>query len=106
MDSRSIAKSYDAFYFDHYCGRPYDRDEGWLAFFASIAERIVSDIAPGSVLDAGCAMGFLVEALRDRGVEAAGVDISEYAIGKVREDVRCHCWIGSLTDPLPQRYDL
>src|SRR5581483_4975462 len=72
----------------------------------SIAERIVSDIAPGSVLDAGCAMGFLVEALRDRGVEAAGVDISEYAIGKVREDVRCHCWIGSLTDPLPQRYDL
>jgi hypothetical protein len=30
-------------------------------------------------------MGFLVEALRDRGVNAAGVDISEYAVQQVRQ---------------------
>src|ERR1700730_6091946 len=98
MDSRSISRSYDAFYFAHSCGRPYQRDEVWLTFFASIAERIASDINPTTVLDAGCAMGFLVEALRDRDVEAVGVDISEYAIENVRADVRPYCWTGSVTD--------
>ena len=52
-----------------------------------MADGIVRDLRPASVLDAGCAMGFLVEALRERGVEAWGVDISEYAISKVHESV-------------------
>src|SRR6185295_9899009 len=72
---------YDSFYYAHYCGeRAYRRDPSWLAFFGGIAEQIVARIAPATVLDAGCAMGMVVEALRDRGVEAYGVDISEYAI--------------------------
>ncbi len=106
MASQSMAKPYDAFYYAHSCGRPYQRDEVWLNFFASVAERIVSDIRPTTVLDAGCAMGFLVEALRDRGVDAVGVDISEYAIQQVRPDIHPSCWVGSLLDPLPQKYDL
>ena len=44
-------------------------------FFDWIAERITRDINPKTVLDAGCAMGFLVEGLRARGVEAWGVDV-------------------------------
>jgi SAM-dependent methyltransferase len=71
-----------------------------------MADRIVSDIGPGSVLDAGCAMGFLVEKLRERGVEAFGVDISEYAIGQAHPDIRPYCWVGSAAAPLPRRYDL
>jgi GT2 family glycosyltransferase len=106
MDSRNVSKIYGAYYFKNSCGRPYERNEPWLGFFAAIADRIISEIQPHTVLDAGCAMGFLVEALRDRGVEAAGVDISEYAIQHVRTDVRPFCWIGSLSDQLPQRYDL
>jgi GT2 family glycosyltransferase/glycosyltransferase involved in cell wall biosynthesis len=105
-NSRSLAPSYDAFYYAHNCGRPYERDDEWLGFFGSIAERIVRDIGPGTVLDAGCAMGFLVEGLRNRGVTATGIDISEYAIQKVHADVRPYCWLGSVTDELPQRYDL
>jgi methyltransferase family protein len=66
----------------------------------------VKDIQPRSALDAGCAMGFLVEALRDRGVDAFGFDLSEYAIERVREDVRPYCWVGSVGDPLPRDYDL
>ena len=77
MASQGSARPYDAFYYAHSCGQPYQRDDVWLNFFASVAERIVSDIRPTTVLDAGCAMGFLVEALRDRGVDAGGVDISE-----------------------------
>lgn len=97
---------YDAHYFAHACGRPYQRDKEWLRFFGAIADRIVSDIHPGTVLDAGCAMGFLVEALRDRGVDSYGVDISEYAIQNVRPDIKPYCSVGKVTAPLPQQYDL
>ena len=98
---------YDSFYYAHYCGeRAYCRDASWLEFFGGIAREIVSRIAPATVLDAGCAMGMVVEALRDRGVEAFGVDISEYAIQNVREDVRPFCRVGSILEPFPRRYDL
>jgi len=100
---------YDERYFDMYhsaSGAPYRRQEPWLSFFAAIAERIVQDMQPRSVLDVGCAKGFLVEALRDRGVEAFGLDVSEYAISECREDIRPYCWVGSALDPFPQRYDL
>jgi hypothetical protein len=58
------------------------------------------------VLDAGCAMGFLVEALRDRGVDAFGVDLSSYAIANTHDSVRAFCRQGSLTDEFTDRYDL
>src|SRR5215210_4328902 len=106
MNSRSISKAYGEFYFSHYRDQPYERHEVWLNFFGSVAERIVRDIGPGTVLDAGCAMGFLVECLRARGVDASGVDLSEYAIEKVHADVRPFCRVGSVTDALPRRYDL
>ncbi len=97
---------FNAYYYAHDCGRPYQRDEVWLDFFETVAERIVQSINPRSVLDAGCAWGFLVESLRRRGVEAFGVDISEYAIQNVHPDVAPYCWVGSITDPFPQAYDL
>jgi hypothetical protein len=97
---------YDAHYYATSCGRPYQRDEEWLRFFGSIASRIVSDIQPASVLDAGCAWGFLVEALRQRGVEAYGLDISEYAIQHVHPDFKPYCWVGSVAEPFSQIYDL
>jgi len=103
---QSDARWFDKNYFQRGCGRPYERSPEWLQFFAGVAERIVRDIEPHTVLDAGCAMGFLVEALRERGVEAIGIDISEYALGRVRDDLKPFCRLGSVSDPLPQRYDL
>jgi SAM-dependent methyltransferase len=103
-ESRSCA--YDEYYYAHDCGRPYQRDDEWLGFFGGIADHIVHDIAPRTALDAGCAMGFLVESLRDRGVEAFGLDISPYAIERVRADVLPCCRVASISEPLPQRYDL
>ena len=85
---------------------PYTRSDEWLRIFGNIAERIARDINPRSALDAGCALGFLVECLRDRSIEAFGVDVSEYAIQRVREDMRPYCWVGSVLEPLPRRYDL
>ena len=72
----------------------------------AIADRIVRELQPSSVLDAGCAKGFLVEQLRERGVDASGIDMSEHAIAEVHESVRDHCRVASLTEPLDRRYDL
>ena len=99
--------SFDATYYQRYCStEAYARTETWLALFRRFADRIVTDIGPRRVLDAGCAMGFLVEALRQRGVEAFGVDLSSYAIANTHESVRSFCRQGSLTDELTERYDL
>lgn len=99
---------YGPTYFSNYWGGggPYERNERWLKFFGEVAEGIVRDLHPTSVLDAGCAMGFLVEELRKRGVDAAGIDVSEYAISEAHESVAEHCRVGSLTEPLGGRYDL
>ena len=102
----SNSSLFDAYYYTHGCGRPYQRDEGWLAFFDHIAGRITEQFAPKTVLDAGCAWGFLVEGFRKRGVEAFGVDISEYAIQNVHESVKSYCRVGSVTEPFAQTYDL
>lgn len=100
------APEYGSYYYRHDCGIPYERNEHWLEFFDRIAESVVREFHPSSVMDAGCAMGFLVEGLRKRGVEASGVDVSEYAISQVHESVAEHCGVATLTEPLPGRYDL
>jgi SAM-dependent methyltransferase len=99
---------YDAEYYKSHCGEtPYDRSQPyWLSFFGHIADEIVRAFRPKKVLDVGCAKGFLVECLRDRGVEAFGFDISEYAIGEVRPDIRPYCWVASINDPISDYYDL
>jgi SAM-dependent methyltransferase len=98
--------SFDAYYYEHCCGRPYERNAEWLAFFGGIADRLVADLRPRTVLDAGCALGLLVETLRDRGVEAFGIDISGYAIAHVDDRVRPYCRQASLTDGINDRFDL
>lgn len=106
MAERDDQKLYDAFYYAHGCGEPYQRSDVWLNLFNAFAEKIDIGIQPKSVLDAGCAMGFLVEALRNRGVKAWGVDISEYAISNVSPEIKEFCWKGSVSEPFPQKYDL
>jgi len=98
--------SFDEYYYAHCCGDPYERNETLLRFFGNIADRLIADVAPKTVLDAGCAIGLLVETLRQRGVDASGVDLSSYAIGKADESVRPYCRHGSIADEFPQRYDL
>ena len=96
---------YNKAYYDNYDtaeGKVNYRDAASIkAFLTSVADHIVSELHPKTVLDTGCATGHLVAALRDRGVEAYGIDISEYAISQVREDIRPFCAVGSLTEPVP-----
>jgi hypothetical protein len=102
-----VSELFDAYYYAHDCGEPYLRNDVWLNRFDAFAYRICQDIQPATVLDAGCALGLLVEVLRKRGVQAWGVDISEFAIQNVHEDIRPYCKVGSISEPfeLPH-YDL
>ena len=88
-------------------GIPYRRDEKhWVDFFDSVAQSIVDSINPRTALDAGCAIGMLVEALRARGVDARGVDVSAWAINQVPDSLRPYCAVGSITDDFDGHYDL
>ena len=105
------AELYDKEYFEKHFNPPYRRNETqWLDFFNHIAEQLVRSLKPRTVLDVGCAIGFLVEAFWRRGVRAYGIDVSEYAITQVPEDLKGFCSVRSVIEPLPenfpQSYDL
>lgn len=105
-DSTSVEITYGPHYYEHDYGPPYERSEFWLTFFGAIADRIVKELQPRSVLDVGCAMGLLVEQLYKRGVDAWGMDVSKYAISRVHESVSDRCRVGSILEPIEGRYDL
>lgn len=98
------APRFDAHYYAHDCGIPYERNDHWTAFFGGIADAIVEQLQPRTVLDVGCAMGFLVEALRDRGVDAWGIDVSEHAISQAHESIKTVTAVSSAADELPANF--
>jgi SAM-dependent methyltransferase len=52
-------------------------------------------------LDVGCAQGFLVEALRERGVDAHGCDVSPYAVEHAAPGALGYVRLGDLSRGLP-----
>ncbi len=101
------ATLYGPSYYQSHCGPvPYARSAHWLGFFGGVADHLVNAFAPRRMFDAGCALGLLVECFWDRGVVAHGRDISPWAIGQVRADVRPYCTAGSIAEPIEGEYDL
>jgi GT2 family glycosyltransferase/glycosyltransferase involved in cell wall biosynthesis len=82
-------------------------DEARISIFESLAERIILDLRPASVLVTGCGRGYLVRAMRAHGVDAWGIDISENSIRKALPESQPYCQVWSIFEPLPHsRYDL
>jgi SAM-dependent methyltransferase len=101
------ADLYDEAYYASGLGEPYVwTNSTWREFFDRIADFIVAEIDPTTVLDVGCGIGFLLKSLRDRGVAARGIDISEYALSQVPDALKSFCARGSITDELEGTYDL
>lgn len=109
-ESGTVAGDYaGSYYTDAHLGGEGDygwESEEWRAFFQAAADRIVGLADPDSVLDVGAAKGLLVQALRARGVDARGFDLSDHAVATAHVDVRDHLWVGSATDPIEGTYSL
>lgn len=97
---------YGEAYYEYYNGLgPYTRDR-WLYFFRQVAAGIVADSAPRTAIEFGCAKGFLTEALRERGVDAWGIDFSPYAVAAAHEAVRDYVRVGDVREPVDRRFDV
>ena len=64
-------------------------------------DRIISMTNPRSVLDIGCAYGYIVRRLLDRGVYAVGLDISKWCEVQAKRIIPGHFIRHDLTKPLP-----
>ncbi len=66
----------------------YSEDYSEIEDFGEVARLSGELLGVRSALDVGCAKGFQVRALRRVGIEAWGIDLSEYAVGSAPEEVR------------------
>jgi SAM-dependent methyltransferase len=95
MPKRSSRSFYDKTYFESYGGTGYTWETTFLTLkpFANSIINLMSfytSYNPSlTVLDIGCAKGYLVKMLREK-VDAWGVDISDYAINNAPDDVRVY----------------
>ena len=78
----------------------------WQNHMRMLADRVIALADPKRVLDVGCARGLWVQALRERGVEAFGIDVSEHAIESADPAVRPFLEVREATKPLEGRYDV
>ena len=76
----------------------YDRDTSNADVAAYLVWRFF-DVH--RTLDVGCATGFVVEALRELGLEAEGVDVSQYAVDHAADGAQGHLQFGDLLARLP-----
>jgi hypothetical protein len=96
-----------AYYFDGHLGPPYTYEEPhWRNFFGGVADAIIATLNPTTTYDAGAAIGLFVRALLERGVDAYGGDISEFAVNGAPEGLRERLEVRDLTVPFDRRYDL
>jgi SAM-dependent methyltransferase len=83
--SKPASEIYNRKYFESYQGG------GFLWDFPSnelIARKLVSTYSPQSVLELGCARGYVIKRLQDRGIRVQGVDVSK------------HAWMTRVCDPI------
>src|SRR5438067_3110560 len=71
----------------------YDRDTSNADVAAYLVWRA---FAVRRTLDVGCATGFVVEALRELGMDAEGVDVSQYAVDHAALGAQGHVQYGDV----------
>jgi 2-polyprenyl-3-methyl-5-hydroxy-6-metoxy-1,4-benzoquinol methylase len=84
---KKLSQIFDSDYFENgvQSKKSNYKDYSWErlgSYFQRTAQHIVDVFSPQKALDVGCAKGFLVKALQDLGVNAKGIDPSEYALSK------------------------
>ena len=69
---------------NYFCWDGKGEAKGYRGTYADFPERLkfleyIKSLSPESVLEAGCAYGFLVKSLNDAGIPAEGFDVSTFA---------------------------
>lgn len=107
--TRPSGSFYDQDYYENgpATGKSNYRDYRWLPDLtlpmADWLKRLLHIKDGDTFLDVGCAKGFLVKALRMRGVNAHGYDVSTYAVSHCDEAVRGY--VSSDPKVLGERWD-
>lgn len=83
----------------------YERSDEAFHFFNRVADQVLRSFAPARVLVVGPAVGLLVEALWDRGVEAEAECLDATTVDRVRIDVKGFCSVGLDSRP-SQEFDV
>jgi SAM-dependent methyltransferase len=100
---------YDGTYFGDHAPAPAAGPLGYDQYTrassnADVAAYLLWRTFPAAqVLEVGCAFGFVVEALRELGVDAEGVDVSQYALDHAAPGARGHVQYANLRYRLPFR---
>ncbi len=91
---------FDADYFEHGRKSNWSGGYAWSSFQGLFRETaaLLHETFPEatSFVDVGCAKGFLVQALRERGLDARGFDHSEWAITNAQASVKPFLELASL----------
>ncbi len=85
---------------DYFNGTGYEK-YGDFPYHIMRAEKLVRITQPKSVLDIGCAYGFIVKYLLDMGIFAIGMDVSRYAETQANKVIPNHFIRWDLRNPLP-----
>jgi SAM-dependent methyltransferase len=86
-----LDRELDKYFYPH-------QEEFYLPERIRKAQEIVRRFSIRSVLCLGCGKGYFVKAFHKFGVEAYGVDISEYAIRNCPKDIRDYLFQGDICD--------
>lgn len=93
FDGKNVATPHPEGYYD------YSKNDHRLAevnrFLAQFNPAV---LANKKVLEIGCAKGFLVEAMRNAGIDAYGIDVSQYAIDNAPTAVQPYVSVGNATN--------
>ncbi len=105
------AEWYDADYFEHGVKSNWDQGYHWHHFSGLFQETaaFLAECFPEaqSILDVGCAKGFLVRALREAGRECWGFDTSRWAVEHAEEAARPFIECAGIDDVrLERKFDL
>lgn len=86
---------------------PYENNPNIKGTMQEVAYFLTQGLEFNSHLDVGCAMGYLVEAMGDYGIEnTRGLDFSEYAIAHAPPSVAGMLRVHDITRPVGYTYDL
>jgi len=90
---------YDERYFKGGVYRDYFSEESTMVDYFERKIRLIEKHLPvsGRVLDIGCAAGFFLKAMKKRGYEVSGMDISECATRYARESLGVGITTGDIT---------